>query len=59
MSTSVTLEDLRDELKQKEANLELAARLGKNLLEENEKLKQDLNSMQQDLTSLEQVPKLS
>lgn len=48
-------EVLQAELRQKEKDLILAGRLGKELLEENECLKADLNSLQRDLTNLEEV----
>ncbi len=56
---SVNAEKLLAELLEKDQQLLLAARYGKNLLEENEMLRQELSVTQQDLSvakaSLEEV----
>lgn len=49
------VEALHAELQRKEGDLLLAARAGKNLLKENEKLQEDLKLLQSDLTALEEV----
>lgn len=43
------------ELRQKESDLALAAHFGKNLCEENERLKKELGVLMQDCANLEEV----
>ena len=47
------------ELQEKEERLVLAARYGKNLLEENGRLKQELSALKRDLEILEEVQQIS
>lgn len=49
------VEALHAELQRKEGDLLLAARVGENLLKENEKLQEDVKLLQSDLTALEEV----
>lgn len=50
--------DLLDELKQKEKDLILAAELGKSLLEEKQRLEQDLSALREDFRCLEEVTQI-
>lgn len=59
MAGVMDLESLRAELVEKEKNLVLAALAGKDLLEENKKLRQELNALKEDEAALEEVLILS
>lgn len=55
LQVDLSVEDLYAELQEREEDLVLAGRFGKNLLEEKEGLKKDLHVLQRNYSSLEEV----
>lgn len=55
IEADVDVEALQAELCRTEKDLQLAARYGKNLLEENEQLKTDAKAMEDELANLKEV----